>query len=359
MTQLMNAVVLTGHGGPEKLIYTQVPKPTPQKGEVLIKVGACSLNNADLNIRTGWYAAESDFQEILQDTKNNKDKTATWNQTSIQFPLIQGSDIVGEVVEIGEDVDPKILNQRFVVDPWIRAAKLAEYQYIGSEFDGGFAEYAVAPVTNIYPVRSSWSDVEVATLPCSYSTAENMLVKGRVDGSDTVLIMGASGGVGSALIQLSKLRGATVIAIVGHNPEKEKFVKELGADYVYYRDHQLTEHLEKHRITVYLDPVGGEYVAPLLKMLQIGGRYISCGAIAEPIIELDLRELIYKDLAMIGATRLQATVFQNLVNYLNQDLLKPVVAKTFPLTQIKEAQKFFQSKHFCGKVVIVPDTVKT
>ena len=354
MSRLMNAILLTGHGGPEKLVHTQIAKPPPQAGEVLIQVSACSVNNTDLNTRTGWYTAKQEFEAVLQDTATTPIHTSTaWGQTSIDFPRIQGADIVGKVVEIGSNVDLNLLQQRVIVDPWIRGESPDSDHYVGSELDGGFAEYAVIPDSNVYPIHSSLSDIELACFPCSYSTAENMLVKGRVTGNDTVLIMGASGGVGSALIQLSKLRGATVIAIVSSNQQKERFAKELGADFIYNRDRELIDRLKQHQITVYLDPVGGEYVAPILKILQIGGRYVSCGAIASPLIQLDLRELIYKDLEMIGATRMPATVFQNLVNYLNQNLLKPVVAKTFFLTQIKEAQQFFQTKNFCGKIVIL------
>ncbi|NEP59168.1 MAG: zinc-binding dehydrogenase [Symploca sp. SIO2G7] len=350
MKELMNAVVLTGYGGPEKLVYTQVPQPVPRNGEVLIKVGACSINSTDINTRTGWYAAESGFQEILQDTKSNEDKQTTWSQSGIQFPRIQGADIVGKVVAIGDGVEPAILHQRVIVDPWIRSTQLDQYQYIGSECDGGFAEYAAIPASNIYPLNSSLSDIELATIPCAYSTAENLVTKGRVSAQDVVLIMGASGGVGSAAIQLSKIRGAVVIAIVGAN--KEPLAKELGADYVYRRDEQLVANLANHQITVSLDPVGGDYFSIIFKSLEIGGRYVTCGAIAGPLVELDLRDLIYKDVEMIGATRLETEVFQRLVRYIEQELLKPTVAKVFPLIKIKEAQKFFQSKSFFGKVVI-------
>ena len=354
MTKLMNAVLLNGYGGLEKLEYTQIPQPTPQKGEVLIKVGACSVNNTDINTRTGWYAAEEEFQEILQDKKKNvREKSTGWSNTGISFPRIQGADIVGKVVEIGEGVESQILDKRVIVDPWIRSKKSAEYQYIGSEVDGGFAEYAVVPATNVYPINSALSDVELATIPCSYSTAENMLTKGRVNGEDVILIMGASGGVGSAAIQLTKIRGAKVIAVVGAN--KESLAQELGADYVYCRDEQLASNLGNHQVTVCLDVVGGEYFKIVFKTLGIGGRYITCGAIGGPIVDLDLRDLIYKDLEMIGATRLESEVFQKLVDYIQRGLLKPSVAKVFPLSQIKKAQPFFQSKNFFGKVVITPN----
>lgn len=349
MTELMNAIVLTGHGGLEKLIYTQVPKPKPQKGEILIKVGACSLNNADLNLRNSWYASETGFPEIT-----GRSKSAAWNQNKLTFPRIQGSDPVGKVVEIGDGVESEILNQRVLVDPLIRADKLGEYGYIGSEIDGGFAEYAVVPASNSYPINSPLSDVELATLPCSYSTAENLLTKGRVSAEDTVLIMGASGGVGSAAVKLAKIRGATIIAIAGAS--KQNIVRELGADYVYDKDEQLAANLANHQITVSLDVVGGKYFNILIESLEVAGRYVCSGAIAGPMVELNLRDLIYKDLEMIGATRFDAEVFKRLVSYVELGQLMPTVAKVFPLDQIKEAQKFFQSKSYCGKVVITPES---
>jgi len=350
----MHAVILTGFGGPEKLVYTQVPKPVPKKGEVLIKVGACSVNNTDINTRTGWYAAEDNFQAILQDTKENDlNSSSCWTRHGTEFPRIQGADIVGQVVEIGSDVEPKLLGQRVIVDSWIRNQALDDYQYVGSELDGGFAEYAVIPATNVYPINSTLSDIELATFPCAYSTAENMLTKGRITAADTVVITGASGGVGSALVQLSKIRGAKVIAIVGAN--KEALAEELGADYVYRRDDLLESNLAQHQITVALDVVGDSYFNLMIQALGARGRYVSCGAIGNPIVTLDLRDLIYRDLEMIGATRLEPDVFQRLVIYLEKSLLKPLVAKIFELSEIKEAQEFFQTKDFFGKVVLSID----
>ena len=165
-----------------------------------------------------------------------------------------------------------------------------------------------------------------------------MLTKGKITAEDTVVIIGASGGVGTALIQLSKIRGAKVIAIVGAN--KEAFAKDLDADYVYRRDNLLESNLAQHKITVALDVVGGDYFNLMIKSLEPRGRYVSCGAIGHPMVSLDLRDLIYKDLEMIGATRLES------------DLLKPLVAQVFQLSKIKEAQQFFQTKGFFGKVVL-------
>ena len=213
--------------------------------------------------------------------------------------------------------------------------------------------YAVVPATNTYCINSYLSDTQLATLPCAYSTAENMLTKARVSARDTVLITGASGGVGSAAIQLCKIRGAVVIAIVGAN--KEHLAKELGADYVYCRDEQLGNNLAKHEITVSADVVGGEYFSLVFKSLVVGGRYVTSGAIAGPLVELDLRDLIYKDVEMKGGNRYEPEVFQNLLGYIERGLLNPPVAKVFTLSQMQEAQKFFQSKNFFGKVVITPE----
>lgn len=353
MNSLMNAAVLTGYGGLDKLICTQVSKAIPQKGEVLIKVGACSINNTDINVRTGWYAADSKFQEILQDRKENNGRKTTWNQNGIEFPRIQGADVVGRVINIGESVDTKILNKRVIVDPWVRNGSLIDYKYIGSEFDGGFAEYVSVPSANVYPINSSLSDIELATLPCSYSTAENMITKGRVSDQDTVLIMGASGGVGSAAIQLCKIRGAKVIAVVGK--KKECLAKNLGADYVYCRNKCLKSNLSNHQITVGLDVVGGDYFNIIFKSLEVGGRYVTAGSIAGPIVELDLRDLIYKDIEMIGASRFEKNIFKNLIKYIESRLLNPPVAKVFKLNEIRKAQSFFQKKDFFGKVVISLD----
>ncbi len=349
----MNAFVLNGYGGPEKLVYTQVPKPTPQKGEILIKVGACSINNTDINTRTGWYAAEEGFQELLQDKKSYEEGKSTWNMMGVQFPRIQGADIVGVAVEIGEGVNPDILNKRVIVYPWIRTAQFADYQYVGSEIDGGFAEYAVVPATNVYSINSELPDTQLATLPCAYSTAENLLTNARVSAKDTVIITGASGGVGSAAIELCKIRGAVVIAIVGAN--KEHLAKELGADYAYARDVKLADNLAKHQVTVTVDLVAGEYFSLVFKSLVVGGRYVTSGAIAGPLVELDMRDLIYKDVEMKGSNRYGPEVFQNLLGYIERGLLNPRVAKVFPLSQMQEAQKFFQSKNFFGKVVITPE----
>ena len=239
----MHAVYLTGYGGLEKLEYrNDVPVPKPKADEVLIRVGACGMNNTDINTRTGWYSKSvsegtttaggtSGFAAITADA-------ATWGSSSVSFPRVQGADIAGHIVAVGEDVAQDRIGERVLVDAWVRNPKEPENRnlagYVGSERDGGYAEYAAIPAVNAFRIESTLTDPELATFPCSYSTGEYMLTRARLSEGETILITGASGGVGSALIQLAKRRGAEVIAVAGAT--KLDVIRGLGADSVIPRD---------------------------------------------------------------------------------------------------------------------------
>jgi len=178
--------------------------------------------------------------------------------------------------------------------------------WMGSDFDGAFAQFVKVPATEIFVVNSDWSDTELASLPCSYGSAENMLHRAKVRASEHVLVAGASGGVGSAVVQLAKLRGAKVTAIVGKT--KRKQVLEIGADEVIDRDTDIVEFLGEESVDLVVDNVGGSSFASMLKVLRRGGRYVSSGAIAGPIVNLDLRDFYLKDLRLIGCTAWDASV---------------------------------------------------
>ena len=214
----MRAMVTMGHGGLEQMVFhPEWPRPEPAAGEVLIKVGACGLNNTDVNTRSGWYSkavSEATTGDAF-DTVNNDDPT--WGGNPIVFPRIQGADVCGEIIAVGEDVDAGRIGERVITDNWLRDPEdplnRDKTGYFGSECHGGYAEYTVIPAANALAVTSDYSDAELATFSCSYSTAEGMVCRAAITASDTVLITGASGGVGGALIQLAKLRGARVIAL--------------------------------------------------------------------------------------------------------------------------------------------------
>ncbi len=359
--QTMHAVYLTGHGGFEKLEYREdVPVPTPQANEVLINVTAAGINNTDINTRTAWYSkavttATSDGGSQGFDTANQED--SSWSGSTIQFPRIQGADCCGTIVAVGEGVSESRLGERVIVssmhDDFDNPVAFKCYTF-GSEMNGGFAQYAAVHSQAVYAVDSDWSDAELASIPCAYSTAENMLHRSKL-GAERVLITGASGGVGSAAVQLAKRRGAEVIALA--SPSKFEQVEALGADRVLARDADIVAALGADSIDLVVDLVAGSEWPKLLEVLKRGGRYATAGAIAGPMVELDVRTLYLKDLTFYGCTYQDEEVFQNLVAYIERNEIKPAVAATYPLNEIVQAQKDFLEKQFTGKLVLIPPAV--
>lgn len=354
----MSAVLLTGHGGPEKLDYrNDVPVPQPQAGEVLIRVAAAGVNNTDINTRIGWYSkavevATEDAGSAQVDTAD-----ATWSGTPMRFPRIQGADVCGHVVAVGDGVDPARIGERVIVRNMLRSHvgwRPYECWTLGSEVDGGFAQFAVAPSRETHAVRCDWLDAELASIPCAYSTAENMLHRAGV-GAERVLVTGASGGVGSAAVQLAKRRGAEVIAVCAAAKAGE--VRALGADRCIDRGGDLVAELGRNALDVVIDMVGGPGFPALLDVLRPGGRYAVAGAIAGPICELDLRTAYLKDLTLHGCTFQEDEVFENLIRYIEAGEIRPVVARTYPLTEIAQAQADFLSKKHTGKLVLIPPQV--
>lgn len=349
----MRGVVLTGHGGLDKLEYREdLPVPTPGPNDVLIEVAACGMNNTDVNTRIGWYAKS--VTGATDDGAADPDVDGSWGG-GLAFPRIQGADVAGRVVAVGSDVSDERIGQRVLVDPWQRdpGGDLEMARYMGSEVDGGFAEYVAVPAKNAHPIRSDLTDVELASFPCSYSTAEHMVHRAQVSAGQWVLVTGASGGVGSGLVQLAKRRGANVIAIAGESKMNE--VKAIGADIVIARQTQdvaAAVQAVVGKIDVFADIVGGATFPALLELVKRGGHYVTSGAIGGPIVDLDLRTLYLNDLTMHGATVLPAEVFANLVGYIERQEIKPVVAVTFLLAKLAEAQTAFMKKLHVGAMVI-------
>ena len=339
----MKGVQLIGHGGPEMLHYSDdILVPTPSSNDVLIRVSAAGVNNTDINTRTAWYS---------KNESNSSD--AGWSGTPIALPRIQGADVCGVIVAVGSNVCVDRIGERVLIEPCLSEANSQALKlpwYYGSECDGGFAEYTVVAAKHTYAVNSSLSDIELASFPCSYSTAENMLTRANVTSEDIVLISGASGGVGSAAIQLAKARGAYIIAIT--SPSKHEQLLKLGADKIISRDTDLIEILGENSIDVVIDLVAGKQWPQFLKLLKPGSRYAVSGAIGGALVELDVRTLYLKDLSFFGCTVLAPDVFQNLINYIEKDKIKPIVAHTFLLEEINLAQDVFLQKKHAGKIVL-------
>ncbi len=354
----MNAMVLHGHGDVDQYrFHTDWQVPDPGHMQVLIKVGACGMNNTDINTRSGWYSkavTEATTGGAFDDV-NEEDPT--WGGAPITFPRIQGADVVGRVVKLGAGVDDSWLDKRVMTDNWLRdwndPDNMDKTGYFGSECDGGYAQYTCIDVRNVAAVDCDMSDGELATFSCSYSTAEGMLKRANVAEGDTVLITGASGGVGGALVQLANLRGARTIAMASKS--KHEAVAELEPDRLIERDPQdLQATLTDEKVTVVADVVGGDIWPQLIDVLERGGRYTCSGAIAGPIVEFDLRTFYLRDLTFTGSTVNDHDVFPSLVRHIESGKLRPPVAGIYPLSELAAAQEEFIAKQHTGNIVIIP-----
>jgi NADPH:quinone reductase-like Zn-dependent oxidoreductase len=339
----MRGVWLTGHGNMDKLdIRQDIPIPVPGIKDVLVQVTAAGVNNTDINTRLAWYAK-----------KNGDESDASWSGQPIKFPRIQGADVCGHIVSVGREVSPSRIGERILIEPCLREAhgkKLDQPWYLGSECDGGFAEYTVVAARHAYKINSRLSDVDLASFPCSYSTAENLLTRANVQSGERVLVTGASGGVGSAAVQLAKARSAYVLAVT--TPAKSDALHQLGADETISRETDLIADPGANCVDVVIDLVAGKKWPQYLEVLRPGGRYAVAGAIGGALVHLDVRTLYLKDLSLFGCTVLEPGVFSNLIACIEQGAIVPVVANSFALDEICEAQRLFLKKQHVGKIVL-------
>ncbi len=353
----MKAVLLIGHGGLEKLVYrADVPVPMPGAAEVLIEVSACGVNNTDIWVRQGAYGTDSDPSAV-----------ASWRRageggnTTLSFPRIQGTDIVGRIVAVGGGVAESRIGERVMVDFSLYNRdddSLVDIDYIGHGRDGGYAEYAAVPAENAWNVRTAMSDPELATFCCAYLTGEHMLDRAVVKAGERVLVTGASGGVGSGLIQLCRARGAIPYAIAGKG--KEARVKAIGAEAVITRgEDDLPAAVARATggapIDVVADVVAGPLFNDLLNILRPEGRYTTAGAIGGPLVQLDLRTVYLKHLQIHGSSQGTRAAFRRLVGYIEAGKIRALLDRTYPLSRLREAQEHFMAKGFFGKLVVQPD----
>lgn len=359
----MRAVVTRGHGGIDQLEYREDwPTPIAAPGEALIEVGACGLNNTDINTRSGWYAKS--VREGTTVTGGTQGFIETgddggWGE-SVQFPRIQGADVCGRVAALGEGVSRELLGQRVMIETWIRdwndPDNIGKCRYFGSECDGGYAEYTTVDARNVHSIESPLSDAELATFATSWVTAENMLDRAAVVKGDVVLVTGASGGVGTALVQLIRRRSATPVALCSES--KANQLRGIGADAILPREpHDLPAALDqaigRRSVDVIADVVGGPLWPQLIDVLRPGGRYTCAGAIAGPMVEFDLRTFYLNDLTFTGATVIPQGLFARLVGYIERGEVSPVLAATYPLRDLASAQKAFLAKQHVGNIVAI------
>ena len=349
----MLAVVTTGTGGHDRLDYTRIPLPRPGEGEVLVRVLAAGINNTDINTRLGWYSSSVAGGTGEADAGDAPPGEGGWNGAT-PFPLVQGTDCCGTLVAVGARGDASNVGRRVLVRPCMHPDGFDAERtlWLGSDVDGAFAQYVRVPATEAFPVDCDWSDAELASMPCACGTAENMIERAGVSGGSRVLVVGASGGVGSAAVQLAKRRGAHVIGVTGD--AKRERVLGLGADETIDREDDPLERLGERSVDVVVDNVAGAAFGTLLRVLKPRGRYVTSGAIAGPVVELDLRRLYLNDVTLIGTTAWDEAVFPNLVGYIERGEIRPVLERTYPLADIVAAQRAFERKEHVGKLVLIP-----
>ncbi|MFE5340080.1 alcohol dehydrogenase family protein [Isoptericola sp. NPDC056578] len=351
---VMAAVQLVGHGGLDRLVYRDdVPTPVPAAGEVLIDVHACGMNNTDVWVREGAYGTETDPGSV-----------STWRRgrSTLTFPRIQGADTVGVIAAVGDGVPADRVGERVMVDFSLYHRpegddSLADIDYIGHGRDGGYAEYMTAPAENAYEITADLADAELATFCCAYLTAEQMLDRARLGAGERVLVTGASGGVGSAIVQLARVRGAVPYAVTSAG--KEAALREIGAQDVVLRDvADLVAEVERvvdGPVDVVADLVAGPMFNDLLRILRPEGRYTTAGAIGGPVVQLDLRTMYLKQLELHGSSQGTRTAFRRLVRYVSDGEIRPLLDRTFRLSALHDAQRAFLAKSYVGKLVVVPD----
>ena len=358
----MGAVVMSGHGGADKLRYcADWPMPKVGEGRALIKVGACGLNNTDVNTRVGWYAKSARGGTLGDSQQADDGDNGGWGGAAIQFPRIQGADVCGVVEKVGDGGDKNLIGKRVLIDPWLRdwdsPAHLGCVGYFGSECDGGFADYTAADCRHLHPIDSSLSDAELATYATSYSTAENMLTRADIKKGDTVLVTGASGGVGAALIQLINRRGGRAVAVCSR--DKAEKVLAVGAAAALPRTSEnfaddLHSAIGQKTVSAVADVVGGAMWPQWVDAIERGGRYVCSGAIAGAQVAFDLRPFYLGDLTFVGATAQPPGLFAKLVGHIQRGEVPPLLAATYPLEKFHEAQAMFLQKEHVGNIVVCP-----
>ncbi len=345
----MKAVYIEAHGGPEVLTYGDRPEPEIESHQVKVRVRAAALNRLDIYTREGGRGLRREFPP----------------------PFILGGDCAGEVVEAGSQVDALKAGDRVVVNPRFSCQQCspclsgrddlcARQRFMGSAIDGSYAELVAVPAANAHPIAESVSYQEAAAVPTTFLPVWNMLVRRmRVNPWETVLVLSASAGVGTAAIQVAKqVIGARVIATTS-TPEKAAKALELGADAVInYNEEDITKQAraltDGDGVDAVVDHVGGDFFAMAMNSLRPGGRYGICGATTGLRTELHLGLLFSQQKEIYGTFMGTKEDMREIVAMLNRGVIRPVVDKSFPLAKAAEAHQAMEETNFFGKLLLVP-----
>jgi NADPH:quinone reductase-like Zn-dependent oxidoreductase len=340
----MKAVRIHEFGGPEVLRYEEVPDPKPRKDQVLVRVKACAMNHLDLWVRAGL--------------------------PGVKLPHILGSDIAGDVVEVGGYIAQLKPGQRVLIAPMHfcnhcaacmsgRQNQCREFTVLGNAVDGGNCELIAVPEEIVIPIPDALGFNEAASVPLVFVTAFHMLTgRAAVRPGQTVLVLGANSGVGIAAIQIAKLFNATVITTAG-DEKKAQRARELGADYVidHYKQKigdEVRRITQKEGVDIVIEHVGKATWDESIKALKTGGTLVTCGATTGPMVGIDLRFLFAKQFSLLGSYMGTMGELHEVLKLVFAGKLKPVVDRTFPLSEAKVAHEYLANSQMFGKVVLNP-----
>ena len=338
----MKAVRIHEFGGPEVLKYEDPPDPVLRKDQVLVRVRACALNHLDLWVRGGL--------------------------RGVNLPHILGSDVAGEVAEVGEYITDIKPGTRVLLAPMVfcnhceqctsgRQNLCPQFAVLGNTVDGGNCELMAVPRVNIIPIPDSLDFVDAASVPLVFLTAWHMLVgRAKLRAGQTVLVLGAGSGVGSAAIQISKMLGAEVITTAGDERKLAK-ARELGADHTidHYKQKisdEVRRITRKAGVDVVFEHVGQATWPDSVRSLKPGGTLVTCGATTGPDGQLDLRVLFAKQLSLLGSYMGEMGELHEVLKHVFTGKLKPVVDRTFPLSETRAAHEYLAKSSMFGKVVL-------
>jgi NADPH:quinone reductase-like Zn-dependent oxidoreductase len=338
----MKAVRIHQFGGPEALTYEEIPKPQLRKDQVMVRVRACSLNHLDVWVRKGL--------------------------PGVKLPHILGSDIAGDVVEVGEYVSQFKVGQRILVAPMHFCGHCENcveglqnqcriFTVLGNAVDGGNCEFFAAPAANVVAIPDSLDFIPAASVPLVFVTAWHMLVaRAGVRPGQTVLVLGASSGVGIAAIQIAKLFHCRVITTAGDEAKLAKG-RELGADYgIDHYKQKISEEVRKitnkEGVDIVVEHVGAATWDESVKSLKSGGTLVTCGATSGPNVAIDLRHLFARQLSLLGSYMGTMGELHAVLRHVFAGRLKPVVDRVFPLSETRAAHEYMENSLMFGKVVL-------
>lgn len=342
----MKALCFHEHGAPDVLKFCEVPDPQPGPGEVLIRVKACALNHLDIWVRRGWPGLK------------------------LEMPHWGGSDVAGLVADVGPGVTGWKVGDRVVSDPGISTLEdeftrrgehslSPGYRILGEHVRGGLVEYVAVPAEGLMRIPELL-DFPAAAAPLLVTlTAWRMLIhRARLRAGESVLVVGAGGGVNSMATQIAKLAGARVYVVAG-NPEKAARARELGADVVLDRSRgdwakELAALTDKRGVDVVVDNVGAATLNKSMRAVARGGRIVIVGNTSGPLAEIDIRFIFSKQISLVGSTMGTHQDFRDVTALLWEGKLKPVIDRVLPLQAGREAFEAMEKSDQFGKIVLEP-----